>query len=228
MNMILQNYNLNGFNVPGGVGTRKSPASAEATKGSFADMLNNKVSSDMAEKNPMDELRKIEENIYNKVINGETEPEIQTGANAYSASEWNKIMSSFDEAEDAIKEEQKSRIEKFKEMTEGKSQHCPYDSFAKDGIIEYNGVVFNCDYKSNSITLGDMSDPTQVLNINLPSGGHLKVNYNNIGDLQNAIGMFSPEDVNAILRKIAEYEQYTSKLEEAEDKEFKEIVKENE
>ena len=176
----------------------------------------------------MDELRKIEENIYNKVINGETEPEIQTGANAYSASEWNKIMSSFDEAEDAIKEEQKSRIEKFKEMTEGKSQHCPYDSFAKDGIIEYNGVVFNCDYKSNSITLGDMSDPTQVLNINLPSGGHLKVNYNNIGDLQNAIGMFSPEDVNAILRKIAEYEQYTSKLEEAEDKEFKEIVKENE
>ena len=28
---------------------------------------------------------------------------------------------------------------------------CPYSYMARDGIIEYNGVVFVCDYKNNSI-----------------------------------------------------------------------------
>ena len=35
---------------------------------------------------------------------------------------------------------------------------------ARNGLIEYNGVVFNCDYKQNAITLGDMSDKRALRN----------------------------------------------------------------
>lgn len=96
---------------------------------------------------------------------------------------------------------------------------CPYSYMAKDGIIEYNGVVFVCDYKNNSITLGDMTDPKKVLNISLPSGGNLKVNVENFGDISKAASMFSPEDLNAILRAIHQYNYCTSKLNEMEEKE---------
>ena len=70
-------------------------------------------------------------------------------------------------------------------------------------MITYNGVTFVCDEKTNSICLGDMTDKKNVLNIPLSGGGHLKVNRDNLGDLSKAIGMFSPEDVNRILRAIA-------------------------
>lgn len=78
----------------------------------------------------------------------------------------------------------------------------PYGYLAKDGVITYNGVVFTCDEKTNSICLGDVTDKKQVLNIPLSGGGHLKVNRKNLGQLSKAIGMFSPEDVNLIMRAI--------------------------
>ena len=78
----------------------------------------------------------------------------------------------------------------------------PYGYLAKDGMITYNGVQFVCDEKTNSICLGDMTDKKQVINIPLSDGGHLKVNRANLGQLSKAIGMFSPEDINLILRAI--------------------------
>lgn len=78
----------------------------------------------------------------------------------------------------------------------------PYGYLARDGVITYNGVQFVCDEKTNSICLGDMTDKKQVINIPLSGGGHLKVNRANLGQLSKAIGMFSPEDVNLILRAI--------------------------
>lgn len=78
----------------------------------------------------------------------------------------------------------------------------PYGHMAKDGFISYNGVTFICDEETNSICLGDMTDKKRVINIPLSGGGHLKVNRANIGQLPKAIGMFSPEDVNLILRAI--------------------------
>ena len=78
----------------------------------------------------------------------------------------------------------------------------PYGYLAKDGVINYNGVVFTCDEKTHSICLGDMTDKKQVLNIPLSGGGHLKVNRKNLGQLSKAIGMFSPEDINLIMRAI--------------------------
>ena len=80
----------------------------------------------------------------------------------------------------------------------------PYFYLAKDGIIDYNGVVFFCDEEHRAICLGDTSDKSKCLNIPLSGGGSLIVNRDNLGSLAKAIGMFSPEDVNLIMRAIAE------------------------
>ena len=66
-----------------------------------------------------------------------------------------------------------------------------------------------------------MSDPKKVLRISLPSGGSLNVNVDSIGSLQKAASMFSPQDLNAILRAIHEYNHCTKKLNEIEDEENK-------
>lgn len=95
----------------------------------------------------------------------------------------------------------------------------PYGYLAKDGVITYNGVTFVCDERTNSICLGDMSDKKKVLNISLSGGGHLKVNRDSLGDLAKAIGMFSPEDVNLILRAIAQDTKIQSMQQELEDME---------
>lgn len=84
-----------------------------------------------------------------------------------------------------------------------RSAKAPYDYLSKDGVITYKGVTFVCDYERNAICLGDMSDPKKVLDIPLSGGGSLRVNRGEIGTLSKAIGMFSPEDVNLILRAIA-------------------------
>lgn len=95
----------------------------------------------------------------------------------------------------------------------------PYGYLAKDGVITYNGITFVCDERTNSICLGDMTDKKKVLNIPLSGGGHLKVNRDSIGDLAKAIGMFSPEDVNRILRAIAQDTKIQSMQQELEDME---------
>lgn len=81
----------------------------------------------------------------------------------------------------------------------------PYSYLAENGIIEYEGVIFVCDEKNKALCLGDVtSDPSKVLTIPLSKGGALKVNRDNLGDLSKAIGMFSPEDINLIMRAIAQ------------------------
>lgn len=82
----------------------------------------------------------------------------------------------------------------------------PYSVLADEtGTIEYNGVVFVGDVKSNSLCLGDMSDPNNVLTVQLSDGGYLKVNLDSLDSLAKAITMFSPEDQNRIMRAIAQY-----------------------
>ena len=93
----------------------------------------------------------------------------------------------------------------------------PYGHLAKDGVIIYNGVCFVCDEKTNSICLGDMTDKKNVLNIPLSGGGHLKVNRNSLGLLSKAVGMFSPEDLNLIMRAIAQDTKVMSVQKEIED-----------
>ena len=68
-----------------------------------------------------------------------------------------------------------------------------------------------------------MSNPKNVLNIRLPSGGNLKVNVDNFGDLSKAAGMFSPADFNAIMRAIAQYNHCTKKLNELDEEEIETV-----
>ena len=85
---------------------------------------------------------------------------------------------------------------------EGKDK-VPYGEMAEDGVIEYNGVTFVCDYEHNRLTLGDTTNKEDCINIPLSGGGSLLVNRDNIDDLSRAIGMFSPEDVKRILEALA-------------------------
>ena len=75
---------------------------------------------------------------------------------------------------------------------------------AQDGVITYNGVTFVCDYEKNRICLGDTSNMDNCISVSLSGGGSLVVNRNNLDDLSRAIGMFTPEDVNRILRALAQ------------------------
>lgn len=95
----------------------------------------------------------------------------------------------------------------------------PYGYLAEDGVINYNGVCFVCDEKTNSICLGDMSNPKDVITVALSGGGHLKVNRDNLGELSKAADMFSPEDLNLIMRAIAQDTKIQSMKQEIEDTE---------
>ena len=121
------------------------------------------------------------------------------------------------------KAESSEKSSAFSKILGEKQPKCPYSHLAKDGLIEYNGVIFVCDYKRNSICLGDMSNPKNVLNISLPSGGNLKVNVDSFGDLSKAAGMFSPADLNAIMRAIAQYNHCTKKFNELDEEEIETI-----
>lgn len=185
-----------------------------------------------------DAFHAYRDDVMTKIKKGATEEAIPTGGGEYTQSEWKKVLGSVDKQLDDIKEEQKERFAKnerkaeaqkiFEAATAGagnpvdqirSSEKVPYGYLAKDGLIEYNGVIFVCDEKTNSICLGDVSDAKNTLVIPLAEGGCLKVNRDNLGDLQRAIGMFSPEDVNRILRAIAQDNKAREMQQELEDEE---------
>lgn len=162
--------------------------------------------------------------IAEKLKTGETEPTFAIGAETYTCKEWDKLIRKFDKTLDAIKEEQKERKEAeaplkvslyepettkrnyFMEKINGtyKGPSVPYEYMAQDGVISYNGVIFTCNEEWNAICLGNMNDRKNVLTIPLSEGGCLMVHRDNLGDLSQAITMFSPEDINRIMRAIAD------------------------
>lgn len=89
-------------------------------------------------------------------------------------------------------------------VKETQEKKAPYSHLAKDGMIQYNGVTFVCDDLRSRICLGDVSNPKNCLRIPMEAGGSLVVNRDNLEELSQAIGMFSPEDVNRIMRAIAQ------------------------
>ena len=80
----------------------------------------------------------------------------------------------------------------------------PYSYLAQNGIVEYNGTVFVCDYERNRLCLGDVSNSKDCISVPLSQGGCLVVNRDNLEDLANAIEMFSAEDVRRIMCAIAQ------------------------
>ena len=89
-------------------------------------------------------------------------------------------------------------------------------------------MVFVCDYDHNRLTLGDTSNEKNCINIPLSGGGSLLVNRNNIDALSKAIGMFSPEDVNRILRALAQDKKIREMEKELDDMENGDNVDSNE
>lgn len=133
--------------------------------------------------------------------------------------------------EESAKEEDKTfapvtRGVRLNRRIEGKDK-VPYGEMAEDGVIEYQGVVFVCDYDHNRLTLGDTSNEKNCINIPLSGGGSLLVNRNNIDALSKAIGMFSPEDVNLILRALARDKKIREMEKELDDMENGDSVENN-
>ena len=179
----------------------------------------------------MDLMQQRKSQILEKLKNGDAEEAIVTGGNAFTESVWNKMIEGVDNYLDEVKEEQKIRFAKMDEEQQekellqkrlmqkemqaesnikevlvartGGTLDVPYGYLAKNGVIEYNGVIFVCDEIHNAICLGDMTDETNVLSIPLTEGGCLKVNRDNLNDLAKAISMFSPEDIKRIMEAIA-------------------------
>ena len=193
----------------------------------------------MSRQELMDCIRDKKDEIARKVQNGETEPSFSIGAGSFTIKEWDKLMDKVDKNLDAVKQEQEQRKEtREKEAQEKMSilessdvkrnyflekmngtykPSCPYEYLAEDGVITYNGVTFFCDTEKNAICLGDMSNKKDVLTIPLEGGGSLMVNRNNLGDLAQAISMFSPEDINRIMRAIADDNKAQEAQKEIED-----------
>lgn len=73
--------------------------------------------------------------------------------------------------------------------------------------------------------MGDVSEPKNCLCIPLSKGGSLIVNRDNLGDLSKAIDMFSPEDINLIMRAIAQ-DTKVQQIQNEIDEEKNSIIKE--
>ena len=58
-----------------------------------------------------DSLTKWKENIYYKIMNGETEEKIQIGGQALTQKEWNQLLKKFDTAEKVLQEKVKAEVE---------------------------------------------------------------------------------------------------------------------
>lgn len=85
----------------------------------------------------------------------------------------------------------------------GKDRRAPYSAMAdENGIIEYKGVMFRCDFENNRLCLGNVSDSRKCITVELEGGGCLIFNRDNTDDLVEAIDMFSPTDINRIMRAI--------------------------
>lgn len=160
----------------------------------------------------MNLLRERKEEILQRAMEGEIQPKFAIGGNEYTNATWTKLLERVDATLEDVKEEQKERFERIdKEQAEQavlrkieeRRSKVPYSYLEKDGLIEYNGVVFVCDEKHESICLGDMTDVDNVINIPLTEGGCLKVNRDNLSELSKAITMFSPADIRRIMVAIA-------------------------
>ncbi|MCH5257675.1 MAG: hypothetical protein J1D87_10295 [Lachnospiraceae bacterium] len=163
--------------------------------------------------------------VQDRIKNGDIKYMI--GKSEFSQEEWEKFLASLDKQIDDIVEETKEHTEEMKNQyidadktagltgkqleeqalqkwREEMDAGVPYGYLAKNGVIEYNGVTFVCDKEHKAIHLGDTSNMKNCIRVSLSKGGCLIVNRANLGDLAKAIGMFSPEDVNLIMRAIAE------------------------
>ena len=140
---------------------------------------------------------------YGRTFVYETQKRVNEGVLQSTSDAENRFAENLEAAEENDKAlAPVTRGVRLNHRIEGKDK-VPYGEMAENGVIEYEGVVFVCDYDHNRLTLGDTSNEKNCINIPLSGGGSLLVNRDNIDDLSRAIGMFSPEDVKRILEALA-------------------------
>lgn len=165
---------------------------------------------------------------YGRTFVYETQKRVNEGVLQSTSDAENRFAENLEAAEENDKAlAPVTRGVRLNRRIEGKDK-VPYGEMAEDGVIEYNGVVFVCDYDHNRLTLGDTSNEKDCINIPLSGGGSLLVNRNNIDALSKAIGMFSPEDVNRILRALAQDKKIREMEKELDDMENGDNVDSNE
>lgn len=84
--------------------------------------------------------------------------------------------------------------------------------------VSHNGVAVTVTkdiLRGNSITIGGSANPDWIT-VNT-SVGAVKIDLNDIESLMKCLDMFSPEDINAILRKITEVKQARDAMREIDD-----------
>ena len=165
---------------------------------------------------------------YGRTFVYETQKRVNEGVLQSTSDAENRFAENLEAAEENDKAlAPVTRGVRLNRRIEGKDK-VPYGEMAENGVIEYEGVVFVCDYDHNRLTLGDTSNEKNCINIPLSGGGSLLVNRNNIDALSKAIGMFSPEDVNRILRALAQDKKIREMEKELDDMENGHNVESNE
>ena len=76
-------------------------------------------------------LRERNEELKEKILNGETEESVAIGAGSYTKSEWSKFLKDFDDAQDMIKQQIREEITKRVEKRE-KIEEIEDEKFEKD------------------------------------------------------------------------------------------------
>lgn len=67
----------------------------------------------------MEKLEEWKKKVVDKILNGETEEKIQTGAGTYTETEWNEMIEEFDEAQEDLREVMREEIaERVEEIVE--------------------------------------------------------------------------------------------------------------
>lgn len=165
---------------------------------------------------------------YGRTFVYETQKRVNEGVLQSTSDAENRFAENLEAAEENDKAlAPVTRGVRLNHRIEGKDK-VPYGEMAENGVIEYEGVVFVCDYDHNRLTLGDTSNEKNCINIPLSGGGSLLVNRNNIDALSKAIGMFSPEDVNRILRALTQDKKIREMEKELDDMENGDDVDSNE
>ena len=76
-------------------------------------------------------MRERNEELKEKILNGETEESVAIGAGSYTKSEWSKFLKDFDDAQDMIKQQIREEITKRVEKQE-KIEEIEDEKFEKD------------------------------------------------------------------------------------------------
>lgn len=176
------------------------------------------ISSDSEKKTSfLDTFKELKEEMREKIENGEKEESFDIGAQSFTLKEWDTFIQKFDKAEETIQREIKEEIQNRLEQKTVAKQKYPYAYLAQDGVIEYNGVTIICDERTNSLQLGDCSDMSDCIRVNLENGGSFIFNKDQIDNVSKVISMFSPEDQRRILCALADEKKIQATRKEIED-----------